>query len=118
MDDYALVLNAGSSSLKFCVYARAPRETWRLAARGQVEGIGSAPRLSAKDGEGRPLVDESLDAGVQDGHAAIESLATWLRARWAGARVLGVGHRVVHGGPRFAGPVVIDDPVMAELRAL
>ena len=62
MDDYALVLNAGSSSLKFCVYTRPEREGWALAARGQIEGIGTSPRLSARDGSGSRLADDSLDA--------------------------------------------------------
>ena len=52
MDDYALVLNAGSSSLKFCVFQRPPGEGWRLEARGQIEGIGTSPRLSVKDARG------------------------------------------------------------------
>jgi len=99
MDDYALVLNAGSSSLKFCVYQRPDDNEWEIAARGQIEGIGTSPRLSAKDAQGAVLANNSLDA-VADGHAAIDALASWLRSKWVGARVLGVGHRVVHGGAR------------------
>ena len=49
MDDCALVLNAGSSSLKFGVYARSADHFWNLATRGQIEGIGAAPRIS-RDG--------------------------------------------------------------------
>ncbi len=52
MDDFALVLNAGSSSLKFCVFQRPAGEAWRLEARGQIEGIGTSPRLSVKDANG------------------------------------------------------------------
>jgi acetate kinase len=118
MDDYALVLNAGSSSLKFCVYARPQDGAWRLEARGQIEGIGTSPRLSAKDGAGERLADEKLDASVRDGRAALESLAAWLRSRYGGARVLGVGHRVVHGGAGYAGPTIVTPKVMEELRAL
>jgi acetate kinase len=118
MDDYALVLNAGSSSLKFCVFARPPEAAWRLEARGQIEGIGTAPRLTAKDGAGGKLADQPLDAAVRDGRSALDSLAAWLRSRYSGARVLGVGHRVVHGGARFAGPAIVTPQVLAELRAL
>ena len=50
MDDYALVLNAGSSSVKFCVFQRPGGETWRLEARGQITGIGTSARLSVTDG--------------------------------------------------------------------
>src|SRR5215472_12529541 len=95
MDDYALVLNAGSSSMKFSVFRRAPAEKWQLEARGQIEGIGTAPRLSAKGSQGNRLADETLGAEVSDGHAAIDALASWLRKMYGGARVLGVGHRVV-----------------------
>ena len=118
MDDYALVLNAGSSSLKFCVFARPPEGAWRLEARGQIEGIGTAPRLAAKDGAGEKLADQPLDAAVRDGRGALDSLAAWLRSRFGGARVLGVGHRVVHGGARFAGPAIVTPQVLEELKAL
>jgi len=118
MDDYALVLNAGSSSLKFCVYRRSEAEFWRLEARGQIEGIGTSPRLSAKDGAGERLADQPLEASVSDGKGALDALAAWLRSRYGGARVLGVGHRVVHGGAGYAGPTVVTPKVLEELRAL
>jgi len=117
-DDYALVLNAGSSSLKFCVYRRPDADAWHLEARGQIEGIGTSPRLSAKGETGERLADEALDAEVRDGRAALDRLAVWLRSRYAGSRVLGVGHRVVHGGARFAGPTVVTPAVLEELRKL
>jgi acetate kinase len=118
VDDYALVLNAGSSSLKFCVFQRPDNEKWRLAARGQIEGIGTSPRLSAKGPDGEKLVDEKLSDSVRTGQDAIEVLAVWLRSKYAGARVLGVGHRVVHGGPRFKGPTIVSDEVLGELHKL
>ena len=118
MDDYALVLNAGSSSLKFCVYRRSEGESWRLEARGQIEGIGTSPRLSVKDAEGASLADETLDVDVRDGRQALNALASWLRSRYGGARVLGVGHRVVHGGARHARPIVVTRQVLADLRQL
>ena len=118
MDDYALVLNAGSSSLKFCVFNRPGGEAWRLAARGQIEGIGTRPRLSAKDGDGASLVEASLEGSVEDARAALEALAKWLRSRWAGARILGVGHRVVHGGAKYAAPCLVTPEVLADLREL
>src|SRR5262245_5653227 len=78
MDDYVLVLNAGSSSLKFSVFHRPGRESWRLEARGQIEGIGTAPRFSVKDSAGRQLADEKLVTSVRDGRTAIDALAIWL----------------------------------------
>ncbi len=117
MDDYALVLNAGSSSLKFCVYHRPEKENWQLASRGQIEGIGTSPRLSAKDAEGKSLVEQQLDA-VSDGRKALDSLAVWLRTIYGGARILGVGHRVVHGGAQFEKPTIVNQQVLDQLRKL
>lgn len=116
MDDYALVLNAGSSSLKFCVFERPPGESWHLEARGQVEGIGTSPRLSVKDASGQSLANQ--DVAVNDAHEALDALAGWLRSKYGGSRVLGVGHRVVHGGARFHGPTVLNAEVLRELYQL
>jgi acetate kinase len=119
MDDYAVVLNAGSSSLKFCVYRRPEVEAWRLEARGQIEGIGTSPRFSAKNGNGARLADQALDTStIRDGRTALDSLAAWLRSQYGGARVLGVGHRVVHGGATFTGPTIVTPQVLDELKAL
>ena len=119
MNDYAVVLNAGSSSLKFCVYQRPENEAWRLEARGQIEGIGTSPRFSVKNDAGERLADDALDkAAVRDGRGALDALAGWLRSTYGGARVLGVGHRVVHGGPHFAGPTIVTPQVLDELRTL
>ncbi|WP_158752114.1 acetate/propionate family kinase [Acidobacterium sp. S8] len=115
MDDYALVLNAGSSSLKFCVFQRLSEKDWQVASRGQIEGIGTAPRLSAKDARGVVLAGNSLDATVSDGHAAIDALASWLRSKWHGAHVLGIGHRVVHGGMRYGQPVLVTRQILSHL---
>ena len=118
MDDFALVLNAGSSSLKFCVFQRPYEENWRLAARGQIEGLGTSPRLSAKDADGARIADEKLADSIRNGRDAINVLAVWLRSKYGGARVLGVGHRVVHGGPRFERPTIVTREVLAELHEL
>jgi acetate kinase len=118
MDEYALVLNAGSSSLKFCVYRRPVAERWRLESRGQVEGIGTSPQLSARDAQGAILADTRLEGWVSDGRAALDTLASFLRSKYGGARLLGVGHRVVHGGARYAEPVVVTREVLAELYEL
>jgi len=118
-NDFAVVLNAGSSSLKFCVYKRPATEAWRLEARGQIAGIGTSPRFLAGNGAGDRLADEALDkAVVRDGRTALDTLAGWLRSTYGHARVLGVGHRVVHGGPHFTGPIIITPQVLDELRTL
>jgi acetate kinase len=117
MSDYVLVLHAGSSSLKFCVYTREPGAAWHAASSGQVEGIGTHPKLTAKDSAGKALVERAL-TDVRDGRAAFDALGDWLRGQYAGGRVLGVGHRVVHGGPRYAAPTLVTPQVLDDLRAL
>ena len=116
MDEYALVLNAGSSSLKFCVFCRPDGINWRVEARGQIDGIGVAPRLTAKSDDGEKLVDEKFEKeNLANGGDAVEALAVWLRSKWGGSRVLGVGHRVVHGGSEFAGPTIVTPEVLKKL---
>jgi len=109
-----LVLNAGSSSLKFTVFGN----DLAVEAAGQIEGIGTAPRFTARSGAGAKIADEKLDATVEDSRGALDALAAWLRSRFAGARVLGVGHRVVHGGANYQQPTVVTPQVMQDLRAL
>jgi len=116
VDDYALVLNAGSSSLKFSVFQRPEGENWRFEARGQIEGIGLSPRLTVKDSDGGTVASQNVD--VRDGGEAVNTLAGWLRANYGGSRVLGVGHRVVHGGARFNRPVIVNPQILHELREL
>src|SRR4029450_11587224 len=119
MDDYAVVLNAGSSSLKFSVYRRPAADRGRLAGGGQIEGIGVAPKFSVKNGAGEKLAGDTLDkAAVHDARSALNTTADWLRTQYDGARVLGVGERVVHGGARFDGPTVVTPQVLEELRKL
>jgi acetate kinase len=127
MDDCALILNSGSSSLKFSLYRRPhsdrPRTgdrtaAWSLDVRGQIQGIGTAAKFSAMDAEGRSLEKKALNDGVRDGRGALEALAAWLESRAAGARIVGVGHRVVHGGAKYDGPVLVTPAVLEDLRAL
>jgi acetate kinase len=118
VDEFALVLNAGSSSLKFAVYRLATGD-WDVVARGQVEGIGGASaRLTAKDGTGSSLPAAHSAADLRDGPAALAHVAQWLRAHFSGSRLVGVGHRVVHGGPRHAGPAIVTPALIEELREL
>jgi acetate kinase len=117
MSDCALVLNAGSSSLKFCVYERGSAG-WRNPARGQIEGIGTAPQLRAKDADAKILVERKLDGAVHDAGTALDTVGAWLRSEFGAARVLGVGHRVVHGGAQHAGPANVTPELLDELRKL
>jgi len=116
MNECVLVLNAGSSSLKFCVYLRAPGESWRLEARGQIEGIGTSPHLSVKNGSHEVLADE--DVRVRNDRDALNVFTAWVHLKYSGLNVLGVGHRVVHGGSRFHGPTIVTPQVLVQLRDL
>jgi acetate kinase len=118
MREPVLTINAGSSSIKFSVFETAPDRSLTAGAHGQVERIGSSPRLKVVAADGTRLVDEPSDA--RDGHeGAIATIRTWFRAHIGSeAEFSGVGHRVVHGGVRYVEPVLIDDEVLAELEAL
>ena len=116
--DVVLVLNAGSSSLKFAMYASAGALAWQAEARGQIEGIGTTPRMSAKAADGSLLPVPALASSVVDGRAALAFLVAWMNEAFAGARIVGVGHRVVHGGPGHSRPVVVTPAILDELRKL
>jgi acetate kinase len=116
--DYTLVLNAGSSSLKFCVFQRSADAAWRMGARGQIEGIGRAPRFVVKDESGAMIADQALAPAVGDSRAALDTLASWLRGHYQRPNVLGIGHRVVHGGGRYSTPTVVTNDVLDYLRQL
>jgi acetate kinase len=118
VDAYVLILNAGSSSLKFCVFRQPGGAPWEVASRGQIEGIGTSPRLTIQDAGGAKLVDEAVDASVRDGRAAVDALSERLRTTYQGGCIVGVGHRVVHGGPRFSAPVVVTRELLTELQEL
>jgi acetate kinase len=118
MDEYAVVINAGSSSLKFCVFRRPDGLPWLIETRGQIEGIGTAPRFTAKDGEGKGVLDRRLEPSVNDGRKALGAVADWLGERYGGSPVRGVGHRIVHGGAKYTGPTIVTPEVLTDLRAL
>ena len=83
---FALVLNAGSSSLKFCVFRRPETGQWQLDAKGQIEGIGTSPRLSVKDGAAHGLRMTDWIRRVDDGRKAVDALAAWLRSEYRGGK--------------------------------
>ena len=114
--DALLVVNAGSSSLKFCVYSVDDGPAPALVSRGQIDGIGTRPRLRARDGRGATIADETLPvAEVADVAAAMDRVGSWLRKKYARTNLVAVGHRVAHGGPRYTAPVIVDETVLAAL---
>jgi acetate kinase len=113
--DAIAVLNAGSSSLKFSLFAKTG-DALELVARGQAEGLYTAPRFVAEDRNGNTLGEKTWGEGVKLGHAgALDYLLEFLRAELGEQRLIGVGHRVVHGGLMYAHPVRVDAAVLAAL---
>jgi acetate kinase len=117
--DATLVLNAGSSSIKFSLFAEARAEP-ALVARGQVEGIYTAPHFAAKDATGKPAGEKRWEPGAKLGHdGALAHIIEWLKATHGrDHRLAAVGHRVVHGGTDYAAPVRLDAAVVAKLAKL
>ena len=118
MTDIVLTINAGSSSVKFAAFRLGP-DALDLRASGQIEGIGAAAAFSAEIASGERVAfafDESR--GRVDHEAATRAILDWLNEALRGARVAAVGHRVVHGGPDFAAPLVIDRAGLDVLRRL
>ena len=117
MTDAILVLNAGSSSIKFSLFSAADLAR---VADGQVAAIYTAPVFVARDAAGAPLADTRFDAGAGFGHdRALAQIVEWIRARYGGDhRLVAVGHRVTHGGREFAAPVRIDAAVVTRLETL
>lgn len=113
--DSILVVNAGSSSVKFQVFAAEGEGTLRRLIKGQVDGIGSRPRLRASGAGGDPIADRAYPIeAIADVPAAMEIAGEWLRNE-VRIHPLAVGHRVVHGGPDYERPVLVDHGVVARL---
>ena len=114
MADLILVVNAGSSSLKFEIFEvhTAARPLVRVV-KGWINGIGTHPRLFASDARGAVLVDESCSVTeVGDPAQALARAQAWLRHRFSDATPIAIGHRVVHGGATYSAPTLIDDAVI------
>ena len=116
MADAIVVLNAGSSSLKFSLFALAG-DALDLKLRGQIEGLATAPRFIAQDAAATTIAERTWpDALDHDG--AIDHLLAFLQTQLGEQRLVAAGHRVVHGGVTFDRPVRIDAAVIAALEAL
>ena len=110
------VLNAGSSSIKFAV--RSVDANRSLQIRGQIEGIGVAPRLVLKDAGGTVLDEQQWEAAAFDHTDATQEIVGVVNSRFGKGGLAAVGHRVVHGGARLAAPRRVDAALVAELQAL
>jgi acetate kinase len=116
--DTILVVNAGSSSVKFQVFSVEGDGALRRHIKGQVDGIGSRPRLRASGAGGDTQADRAYPIeAVADVPAAMAVAGDWLRNELR-IHPIAVGHRVVHGGPGYDRPVLIDHGVVARLERL
>ena len=114
MSETILVVNAGSSSIKFQLFSLDARDQLKRLLKGQIEGIGVHPRLVAKGTDGQPVEETWIGREVANAPQALDKLVVFLRAR-LGTLPTAIGHRVVHGGPDYSEPVVIDDAVLTRL---
>jgi acetate kinase len=113
--DTILVVNAGSSSLKFQIFAVGAASDLKCLVKGQIDGIGTRPRLRAEAAGKKPLIDRSYAQNeIQDLPDAIHAAGTWLQQTQR-FNLIAAGHRVVHGGPNYAGPVLINERVLTQL---
>jgi acetate kinase len=113
-----LVVNAGSSSIKFALYPLVdPDRAKTPIFSGEIDGIGGAARLQVRDADGKTVQDSAI-GGTVTHQAALSVLLEWIAKHSGGIELAAAGHRVVHGGSEFAGPVKIDADVMPKLAAL
>lgn len=113
--DTILVINAGSSSLKFQVFEIDAANGLTCVVKGQMDGIGARPRLRADDAGGKRLIDQTYDREkVADLPAATRTTGDWLRTL-QGLELIAVGHRVVHGGPEYDQPILLTSEAVARL---
>jgi acetate kinase len=112
--DTILVLNAGSSSIKFTLFA--DTDPLSRLCDGAVESLGHTAHFDARDAHGVTLVDRDLAGATHE--SALRVLLDWFESAFIGHRLVAVGHRVVHGGASYVAPALVDETVMSGLRAL
>jgi acetate kinase len=120
MKKYIIVINAGSSSIKFAIYQTdVLTELLDADAFGHVEGIGNQLNFMVKSSEGLLLLERQFTNNNSYGHMdALTLILDWLREYLSNETLLAVGHRVVHGGQHYSAPVMVDANVLAKLETL
>lgn len=118
MRDGILVINAGSSSIKFSLYLSNGDGKPLLSSKGQVEGIDVAPHFIAQGPDGTVLSEQRWPGDSNLHHEdLLKHLIDWVEDNLDGAELRAAGHRVVHGGPKYSTPVLVDDALLAELES-
>jgi acetate kinase len=119
MREGILVINAGSSSIKFSLYISEGHDAPMLSCKGQVEGINVAPHFIAKAPHGGVLNEQRWPDQPNLGHEALfKYMIEWIEAQLGDAELKAAGHRVVHGGSLYSQPMLITDELMEELDQL
>ena len=119
MTPVLLVLNAGSSSLKFQVFEQPDGPSARVVFKGLFEGLSGAAHFIVKEESGATLDEVTWSSGDRIGHEeALLHLISWLRQHQEGRTLAAIGHRVVHGGEAFLRPILVDEAVIQALEAL
>ena len=113
MSDAILVVNAGSTSLKFAAYGVDAAGSLPLLCGGRIDSMQGDPHFVVKDAAGKPLAaHEWGDGHTIDHKAALHFVITWLEANLSDMKVVAAGHRVVLGGTRFEAPTRIEGDVL------
>ena len=118
MKEAVLSINAGSSSLKFALFGLAGDGELEAISAGKIEGIGASPHFIARDAGGKVLVERRWQDSSLTHEALLDELLGWIEASADACRLIGIGHRVVHGGVEFAAPVLVTRPVIDALARL
>lgn len=117
MSDTVLVLNSGSSSIKFALFEIAPSEP-ALLCKGLLDEQEAKPRLVVKSPAGEDLLDKRRDASDTDGGHLFGEVLAFIEQHFDQHHLRAVGHRIVHGGPDYSSPVELTEDVYAKLEAL
>jgi len=117
VNDAVLTVNAGSSSIKFALFDACDDRKPRAIVRGEVDGIGHAPRLRITGAHGATAADRVL-GGAQTHEEILAEVLRWIDEAFPNTRIVAAGHRVVHGGERFFAPTLVSPEVRAALELL
>jgi acetate kinase len=117
VSDAVLVLNSGSSSIKFALFDISRAEP-ALLCRGLLDEQEKVPRLQVADAQGKELFEKRRPAGEKNSKGLFIDIFGWMEQHLSNHRLAGVGHRIVHGGREFAEPLVITDDIISKLQAL
>lgn len=117
--DGIVVINAGSSSVKFALYAARDKGKVEEISRGEIENLGDAPHFFAKDASGAILAEKRWKKGEATGlHELLKTLIEWIGSHLGSGRLIAAGHRVALGGLGHSAPARVDSALLKKLRAL